>query len=299
MSADRIDPTSKRERSRTSSSACSIPHASSGRSRSSPLQTELLPAEPWRTSRTVRVGAAPRANRSSTSRSVSRLSWSVGLREREPAQIVDLAGGREGALLGLHRPPAHDLRPHAGAVALDVAGLAQPAPDPNVESGLLEDLADGALEVGLAGRDLALRQAPVVVARPMDDRDLDPRLPVDALDPSPHDAAGGANGRADHIAHFRQRRRRISGHSSRNARIDSSARDAQALDEAAGLERVARAGAARREGLANQSLRDGGVLDVAEQVLERRPGARRGRRLPRPPCPRAIERRARRRTARA
>ena len=158
----------------------------------------------WRTSRTVRV------RRRAAREPLEHLAVGVaadlvgGLGQGQPAQLVDLARRREGALLRLHRPPAHDLRPHAAAAGLHVARLAQPAADPDVEAGLLEHLADGALEVGLAGRDLALRQAPIVVARPMDDRDLDPRLPVDALDPSPHDATGGADGRADHIAHFRQ-----------------------------------------------------------------------------------------------
>ena len=75
-SAVTMSSTSNRDSSRTSSSAWSWPVSSSGRSLSSPFQSPRLPALAWRTSSTEPVIAGRSANRSSTSRSMPRVTLS-------------------------------------------------------------------------------------------------------------------------------------------------------------------------------------------------------------------------------
>ena len=119
------------------------------------------------------MGAGPCANRRRSSRSVSRVSSSSasdrGSQRRSSTSRVDV----KAPVVGLHRPPANDLGSRHLADDLVVARLAQRPADADVVAGLLEHLAHGALDLRLAGPELSLRQAPVVVARPMDDRDLD------------------------------------------------------------------------------------------------------------------------------
>ena len=95
--------------------------------------------------------------------------------ERQPAEVVDLVVRGERAGVGPHRPPVDDLQPLDPGHALDVARLAQRAADADPVTRFLQDLPHGALDLRLARRQLALGQAPVVVARPMDDGDLHPR----------------------------------------------------------------------------------------------------------------------------
>ena len=95
--------------------------------------------------------------------------------------------------------------------------IAQGSPDAYVEARLLQHLAHGSLEVRLTGDELALWEAPVVVAGPMDDGHLDRRLAVERAGVSPHDAARGADADRAHEAHLRQRFRFSSDQESRNA----------------------------------------------------------------------------------
>src|SRR5262245_43309713 len=86
-----------------------------------------------------------------------------------PAQLVDLVAGAELAAQRGHRPPADELRPSlAIAIARGNELLTQLAPQP----GLLLDLAQGRALPRLAPIQLALRERPVVVARPVDHGDL-------------------------------------------------------------------------------------------------------------------------------
>ena len=72
-----------------------------------------------------------------------------------PANLVDLAIGAELAGVFLHRPVAHPL---VAAPAVFVEGLGQFLTDCAVQAGLLVNLANCAIEGGLASTDLALRQ---------------------------------------------------------------------------------------------------------------------------------------------
>src|SRR6202012_3215885 len=97
----------------------------------------------------------------------------------DPAQLVDLVVGREAVVRGhVHQPVADDLVP---ALAVGVAGGRELAAERAAQAGLLVDLAHRALLPALARVELALGQRPVVIARPVDQRD-----PPAA----PHDAAG-------------------------------------------------------------------------------------------------------------
>src|SRR3954469_7517717 len=86
----------------------------------------------------------------------------------QPAQLVDLVVRGELAALGLHPVVAHEL----GAVlAVVVARVAERVRDAAGQAGLLLDLAQRGLLEALALVELPLRQAPVVVARPVHDGD--------------------------------------------------------------------------------------------------------------------------------
>jgi hypothetical protein len=94
-----------------------------------------------------------------------------GLPERHPAGVVDLVRHPQGACGRGHLPVADSfgssLRITVGA-GPDLA--AQPAAQPR----LLLDLAQRRLGLGLARVELALGERPVVIARPVDQDDLDP-----------------------------------------------------------------------------------------------------------------------------
>ena len=95
------------------------------------------------------------------------------LAESEPAELIHLASGAEGARRRFHRPPADDLLSRHPGVALHIARLAQRPAQSHVVAGFLEHLADGAVDLALAGGQLPLRERPVVVALAVDDGHLD------------------------------------------------------------------------------------------------------------------------------
>ena len=254
--------------------------SSSGRSRSSPSQVDA--GRPRRGERAARCGSVPppRAKRSRTSRSVVRVSAAGRFGQREP-----LAGRRppgwprrrppRPAWPTSARPSVRDRR----RSAFVVARLAQRAADADVEAGLLEHLAHGALEVGLARRQLALRQAPVVVARAVDDGDLDPGSP---FGPVSADATRRRRRREWNglltLAHVRQRPSPRGSSTGRGKRREPRSRAVRCRStRRPGLERVGDVTSAAAERLADRRLGDRGVLDDAEQILERRRPVRRAR----------------------
>src|ERR687895_2055462 len=85
-----------------------------------------------------------------------------------PAQLVDLLVRGELARQGLHLPVAHELGP---ALGIGVARAGQLAAEPAAHAGLLLDLPQSRLLEALAGVELALREGPVVVLRPVDQGD--------------------------------------------------------------------------------------------------------------------------------
>ena len=92
------------------------------------------------------------------------------LPERHPAGVVDLVGRSERAGGRGHLPVADGLGSPLGiTVAAGPDLAAQPAPEP----GLLLDLAQRRLGLGLARVELALGKRPVVIGRPVDQDDLD------------------------------------------------------------------------------------------------------------------------------
>ena len=95
------------------------------------------------------MGAGPRTKRSRRSRSVVAGQQRVGLGQRDPAQLVDLARRGERAARRLHSPPAHDLGSLDAGLVLEVAGLAEWSPQTDVEPGLLEHLADRSVDLAL------------------------------------------------------------------------------------------------------------------------------------------------------
>ena len=103
------------------------------------------------------------------------------LARRQPDQLVDLVVGREGAVDDRHPPVADELRT---ALAIAVARRRQLLAELASQAGLLLDLAQRRGLERLARVELALRQRPVVVARPVDQRDLGSR-PAVAQDDSP------------------------------------------------------------------------------------------------------------------
>ena len=117
----------------------------------------------------------------------------LGFGEGHPAKLVDLPVRCEGSCLGLHRPVLNDLRPCGLRRLLEVAHLAERSSYLDPESGLFEDLADGPFDVRLAGGELSLGQAPVVVAGPVDHCDLDPVGARIIRRIAPHNPAGGAD----------------------------------------------------------------------------------------------------------
>ena len=76
---------------------------------------------------------------------------------------------RCGRAFGVHDPVAHDLGP---PLRVAVPGLARRVAERAAEAGLLLDLAQGGLLVALPGLGLALGEAPVVVARAVDEQDV-------------------------------------------------------------------------------------------------------------------------------
>ena len=168
---------------------------------------------------------------------------------------------------GAHPPVADDLRP---ALGVDVARLADLLQELAAEAGLLLDLAQGARLVGLALVALALREAPVVVLRPVHEQHL----------PVAHDeTAGGADDRQIVLRSFCPRLR--------PGRPRFRAALLLALDETAGGERLL-------------GRRSGGELTQPLARRPPRPGARRGRPAASWPAARAPSGpRARPRSARA
>jgi hypothetical protein len=113
------------------------------------------------------------------------------LPERHPAGVVDLVGRSERAGGRGHLPVADGLGSPLGiTVAAGPDLAAQPAPEP----GLLLDLAQRRLGLGLARVELALGKRPVVIGRPVDQDDLDRT----ALVMAPDDPAAGPDDRLTH-----------------------------------------------------------------------------------------------------
>src|SRR5687767_2449722 len=84
-----------------------------------------------------------------------------------PANVVDLIVRLEVSVQRAHEVVADDLR----AIEDEVARLTGRADDLAAETRLLRNLTQGAVLVGLAVLTLALRQAPVVVLRPVHEQD--------------------------------------------------------------------------------------------------------------------------------
>ena len=102
---------------------------------------------------------------------------------RQPADLVDLVVGLElRVLLRLHQPVADDL---GAALAVLVGGRLELGAEPALQPDLLLDLAQRRVLPALALVELALGQRPVVVARAVDDHDLDAVVAA-----PPHHAAG-------------------------------------------------------------------------------------------------------------
>src|SRR5688572_7393979 len=114
----------------------------------------------------------------------------IGVGGRQPAHLVDLVRGGELAVERLHHPVADDL---GAALVVAVAGRRELVAEPAAQPDLLLDLAQRGVLPALAGVELAFRERPVVVARAVDERDLDP-----AAAPAPDDAA-----RSLHLGRFR------------------------------------------------------------------------------------------------
>jgi len=113
------------------------------------------------------------------------------LRQRQPADRVDLVTGR-GFAVGAERGPVVDL---LGPVVGEVFRRAQPGAEHRTHAGLLEDLPDRGEQHVLARLALALGQGPVVVLLPVDEEDLDPSRLVGG-EPPKH-----AAGRQDRLTH--------------------------------------------------------------------------------------------------
>src|SRR4051812_10501439 len=159
-------------------------------------------ARPGKRSRFTRRPAARSRtpSQSLATQSSDRLAHQVGvarIRQRagrpprlDPLQRVDLVVGLEArAVAGrLHQPVAHDLE---ALLVVAVAGRRQLGAQDAAQAGLLLDLANRRRLPRLAAVELALRQRPVVVARPVHDEELEPALAV-AVD----DAAGRPDLRA-------------------------------------------------------------------------------------------------------
>src|SRR5450759_5972027 len=111
----------------------------------------------------------------------------------QPEELVDLDSGPETAALHLHHPIARDL---VAPTAVHICSAAQGAHKLATQPPLLPHLTQRALFGTLVGFDLALRQSPVVVGGPVDDRDL--RF---AGSPSAADNAASGSDHA-HICYF-------------------------------------------------------------------------------------------------
>ncbi len=102
-------------------------------------------------------------------------------RHRNPADLIDFLVRLERAVANGHRPVADTL---VAAPPVAIPAGAELGAEKTLEARLLGDLAEGALLVVLPGLDLALRQGPVLVTRPMDEEDLDLRSGAGADDRS-------------------------------------------------------------------------------------------------------------------
>ena len=105
---------------------------------------------------------------------------SGGLLQPNPPQLVNLKIRGERPPGRLHHPIGHGL---GAPLAVDVLGVADEADEATRQPGLLLDFATGRLLEGLAGLELALGELPVLVHRPVDDRELE-RSPVPSDDQS-------------------------------------------------------------------------------------------------------------------
>ncbi len=147
---------------------------------------------------------------------------SFRLGEGRPSEPVDLLARLERPAVLRHRPVPN----HFGAsVAVGVGDSPEVGPEPAPHPGLLHDFTQGGRLLELAVEELAFWEAPVVVTRPVNERDA-PLLPV-----APHD---DASGRADDAiaAHaqkrslFRESAPQTAGNASRAARASSASMDA-------------------------------------------------------------------------
>jgi len=125
---------------------------------------------------------------------------SVSLVRFEPAERVDLPvrdeRRRRVALGGFHEPVADHL---VAASTVLVAGLADGGPESTAQTGLLLHLAEGGVLVSFVSVGLSFREAPVVVAGPVHERDLVPGVeplsdPGPSRERSNDDATRGAHG---------------------------------------------------------------------------------------------------------
>ena len=91
-----------------------------------------------------------------------------GVRQRQPGQAVHFRRGGEGGVRAMHRPVLHGLGAERRVVVFDV----QPLPGHRADSGLLGHFPAGGDQRMLAAAVFPLRQRPVVVFRPVDQRHL-------------------------------------------------------------------------------------------------------------------------------
>ena len=96
-----------------------------------------------------------------------------------PADLVDLLVGAELPVARGHGPVPHGL---VAAAPVPVAGRPELGTEKAGESGLLRDLAEGAVLVRLVRLDLALRQGPVPMPGPVDEQHLEPAVGIGAED---------------------------------------------------------------------------------------------------------------------
>ena len=97
--------------------------------------------------------------------------------EGRPTQLVHLEIGGEEPLLGRHDPVGHGLGP---ALAVHVLGVPEESQETAGHARFLAHLAQGGHLGRLPGLELALGERPVLVHRPVHDRDLEgPALPAD------------------------------------------------------------------------------------------------------------------------
>ena len=119
----------------------------------------------------------------------------------EPGDLVDLVDEPAVAAGHLGGPVADLLDRGLAALGHRVGRRRERVTEADPQAGLLEGLADGRVGEGLAGVELALRPGPVVVARPVDEGDLEPTAST-----SPRQ---GARGQHAHHAQRRALRRRL------------------------------------------------------------------------------------------